>query len=199
MHSDDDSLNSYISKASVMLEKFHSYGMPIFPWLNKFESVADYVEVPDHRMGEFLYSMLESPEDLNITKDESSGHSFNHSYEEIKAKFFHCYAYMNIRKLARERLRVRVQYEHETVEKYAESLKKLFDECSYRKSNRNKLKKKFLYGLYDENLRISFTNIRYLRFNEAVKKAVELRDMLEMVKLVPYKRQADRQEIKQKG
>ncbi|KAI4476271.1 hypothetical protein M0804_013725 [Polistes exclamans] len=199
MHSDDDSLNSYISKASVMLEKFHSHEMPIFPWLNKLESVADYVGVPDHKMAEFLYSMLESPEDLNITKEESSGNSFNYSYEEVKAKFFHCYAYMNITKLARERFRARVQYEHETVEKYAESLKKLFDECSYKGEYRSKLRNKFVHGLYDDDLRISFKNIRYLRFNEAVKKAVIMRDMLKMVKEVPYKRNADRHETKQKG
>lgn len=132
--------------------------------------------------------MLESPEQLKITKDEAS---FNYSYKAIKAKFLNCYASMNIKRLNRERFRVRVQYEHETIEKYAESLKKLFDQCSYKGTYRSIITKKFVYGLYDDELRVSMKNTNYLRFNAAVKKAVIIQNMLKVETVVPYKRKTD--------
>ncbi|KAI4475956.1 hypothetical protein M0804_013974 [Polistes exclamans] len=177
MHSDDDSLNSYISKASLMLQKWQP-AAPVYSWLQKFESVADYIGVPDDRWVEFFYSMLEFPEDLNITKEEFSDNSFNYSYEAIKIKFLIRYAHTNIARLARDSFKDRMQYEHETIEKYAESLEKLHNECFYVLLTGERLKRQFVNGLRDEDIRISLKNTKNLTFNKVVKKAVEMRDIL---------------------
>ncbi|KAI4476268.1 hypothetical protein M0804_013722 [Polistes exclamans] len=200
MYNQNDSIDSYISKASVlMLEKFHPKNASIYSWLNKFESVADNIGIPNHRMGEFLYSMLESPENLNITKDDRTGLPFNHSYQEVKFAFLTHYGLLDKIKLARDRFKYRVQYEHETIEKYAASLQKLHAECSYVDECNRKLTKQFLRGLCHQDIGICLENIRdnWLHFNEAVIKAVELQKLWRNTGLNVLK--ADKQETSNAG
>ncbi|KAI4476652.1 hypothetical protein M0804_013373 [Polistes exclamans] len=200
MYSDNSPLDSCISVANLMLEKFQPEYVSIYSWLNKFESVADYVGIPDHRMGEFLYSMLKSPECLNIKKDDPTRLSFNYSYQEIKSAFLTYYGLLDAIKLARNRFKFRIQYKHETIEKYAASLQNLFIECSYMGSLKSKLTKQFLDGLLNKDISISVQNFNpynALPFKEAVKKAVELQKLYQNKGL--NEQQANRQETNKTG
>lgn len=196
MHNDGDSLNSYIFKARLMINKYHPIKARIYSWLQKFESVADYIGVPNHRWGQFLYSMLEFPEDIDVTEDDFYDNHYNCSYEVIKTKLLIRYAHLNIARLARESFIYRIQYYHETIEKYAEGLEKLHNECFYVLLAGERLKRQFINGLRNKDVRNSIKNTEKLTFHELVKISVELQDTLEKVKAVPCKGQADTQKTR---
>ncbi|XP_043485374.1 uncharacterized protein LOC122513167 [Polistes fuscatus] len=176
-------MKNYKSKAASFLEKFNPRRIQFFSWLNNFESVIDHIELPDNKRVEFFLEMLEYPEmkeDIrNVLQITFKKKSINHTYEEVVSKFSAFHTGLPTTDFYRMRFQDRVQYKHETIKKYAESLEKLYSHCSYK--NKYYLKIQFVRGLYEEQIRIFLNKHKNIEFDEALKKAVELGETLKVL------------------
>ncbi|KAI4476128.1 hypothetical protein M0804_013858 [Polistes exclamans] len=145
-----------------------------FTWLNKFEYVTDKIEVPDDKMGELIITMVNDKVNKRIERNCSYDNISELSYQALISQYLHHLNLSNEVNLYRKRFRSRNQYEKETIEKYADSLRKICNKCHYVGNIHNKLCDQFVKGIRDNVIRSLLRETpRSSSFNEKIAKAIE--------------------------
>ncbi|KAI4476856.1 hypothetical protein M0804_013300 [Polistes exclamans] len=181
----DDVLSYYIYRALRMIEKYNPHKIHFLSWLNKLEFVADYLNVPYHRMVPFLCLMLKSHVIGNLTRRLYPRSPFLLSYPELISALCKFYAYITPYYndyVARLRFIEREQYKNETIEKYSKCLLRLHSECNYLVQKDRKLCDQFKRGLRNQKISTILNQIPYLKFKAAVKIAIDIENLEQELK-----------------
>ncbi|KAI4476272.1 hypothetical protein M0804_013726 [Polistes exclamans] len=115
-------------------------------------------ETPNLSFDETVAKAIEFENATKITHYQSQALSMINIYNPEKEGIF--YAWLN-------------QFEQETVEKYADSLKRLYDKYYSMSYRDKKLRVRFINGVRDSGLRKYLKNIHSLSFNDMVTQAIE--------------------------
>ncbi|KAI4476849.1 hypothetical protein M0804_013293 [Polistes exclamans] len=170
---ENDQITYYSCKALAMILPYSPDEEEMFlHWINKFEYIADVIEVPDNKMLQFFHNMIDKNTRIRIENNYYYVNFFQISYEDT-IQLYHRYFDNNIKtNLNDERFFTREQYRREPLEKYAINLRKIYDKCSYSIGKEDKLCDQFIKGIRETDLRNYLLQIRGLRFEEMVEKAV---------------------------
>ncbi|XP_043485365.1 uncharacterized protein LOC122513158 [Polistes fuscatus] len=134
----------YIDHALSMINIYNSKKEgQFYAWLNEFEYVADIIGVPNMKMIQFFYKMVNNDIHTNVQKAFPSVNFFQLTYEEIINHYFIYFAPSYKSNL----YKIRFSYE------------KLCDQ--------------FIKGIYDDDIRNYLSTISDLSFDEMVVEAVQ--------------------------
>ncbi|KAI4476844.1 hypothetical protein M0804_013288 [Polistes exclamans] len=168
-------ITNYLNPALLMINIYNpeKEGM-FYVWLNKFEFVADFVKVPDHLMVRFFNKMVD--EDIHLTvKGVYTCVNFSvFTYDEIINHYLRFFVLSNVTDLHQSRLICRNQYEQETIMKYAENLRKIYDKCSDENRREEIICEQFIKGIRNNDIKTELNKITGKTFDEIVQFAVEL-------------------------
>ncbi|KAI4476668.1 hypothetical protein M0804_013389 [Polistes exclamans] len=166
-------LARYINPAFSMIKIYNSNNTRSFhDWLHKFEYVANITKVPDDKMLEYFYNMI----------DNNDHSAVELAYPEIKVSELSYEKIINLYlehfdpsyDLHKTRLLFRIQYKHETIESYANSIRKLSKKCTHIRELNEILREHFRNGIRDDEIRTVLNNFPRLSFDEMVEFAIEL-------------------------
>ncbi|XP_014611738.1 PREDICTED: uncharacterized protein LOC106790962 [Polistes canadensis] len=143
-------------------------------WLNKFEYIADMIEIPNDKMVEIFNKMVDNNDQEVIKQNNPSVNFSALSYKEIINQYFRYFTTMDVKYVHRIRFVQRNQYEQEPLEKYANSLQKIYKKCAYRDEREKKLCEKFINGLCDNDIKAHIRKLSILPYNETVEKVLEI-------------------------
>lgn len=124
-------------------------------WLNKFEYVAEKSELPDHKMGEFLITMLHNNIQEHIELKYPHIIVSEFSYEVIINYYYNIFSVFNEFNLHRKRFYCRFQYEEETIEEYTINLRKIYNKCYkiYKNDSEEEQCAQFIKGISENVIR----------------------------------------------
>ncbi|KAI4474384.1 hypothetical protein M0804_014890 [Polistes exclamans] len=117
-----------------------------YAWLNKFEYVADMIEVPHDKMIEFFNKMIDPNVRTSVKQTFPFVNFSEHPYKDIINFYLRHFSPYEF-DLHRARIWCREQYENETTEEYAESLQKIFYKCIPTNDLAERLFVQFVHGL----------------------------------------------------
>ncbi|KAI4476852.1 hypothetical protein M0804_013296 [Polistes exclamans] len=155
-------INTYNSSTEI---EFHV-------WLNKFEYIAEMIEVPEKLMREFFEKMIDNNVHTGVKDSYPILYLLKLTYEDTIPYYLKYFSPLDV-DLHMKRFMCRNQYENETIDKYAKNLLKLSNKCSNRGNQDELLLKQFINGISDENIRNSLHNLFGLSFKEMVEKAIK--------------------------
>ncbi|KAI4476679.1 hypothetical protein M0804_013400 [Polistes exclamans] len=165
-------LNQTLSMMNIFkLDKEDSFST----WLTKFEFVANMIAVPYEIMGELFIKMLHDDVHKFINNNCETVNCLEFSYEQILDKYRYLAFGIDKLKFYRNRFINRKQFALESIENYAESLKKIYSKCFYISYFDNKISKQFINGLRDEELKNSFCTFPCMLFAETVAKVIQFK------------------------
>ncbi|KAI4476669.1 hypothetical protein M0804_013390 [Polistes exclamans] len=169
----DNQITHYLSQALSMMNIFKLDEKTFFPmWLNKFEYVADIIQVPHDKMGKLFITMMHNDVNKFINNNNQFVNNTELSYDQILDKYRYLFFGTHEIKLHKSRFTYRNQYEHEPIEKYFNNLWKLLKKCSYKNDEERKLREQFVNGIRDDDLRTHLNNISGLSFKKMVAEAI---------------------------
>ncbi|KAI4476686.1 hypothetical protein M0804_013407 [Polistes exclamans] len=172
-----DNLITYYSDQALLM--INSYNQEkeghFYVWLNKFEYVADKLEVPENKMLELFYNMVDNDVHSSVLKTNSSIDFQNLSYDDTTKFYFYYFLPSSEIDLNENRFLCRNQYERETIEKYAYNLNKIYNKCDNTKFPEERLCKKFSKGLNDNHIKANLTRMSGLSFPETLRIAIKLK------------------------
>ncbi|KAI4473188.1 hypothetical protein M0804_015447 [Polistes exclamans] len=164
----------YRDKALSMIQTYSPKKEGLFHvWLNKFEYIADIIEIPKYRMLELFNKMVDNYIHVSVQMLNYDVNFFELSYEEIIDYYLGFFALSDELFLHRSRFMCRNQYEKETIKNYADSLRKIFNRCIYKDCIEKRLCEQFIKGIRDNNIKNYLSDTPKLSFNEMVAKAIE--------------------------
>ncbi|KAI4476805.1 hypothetical protein M0804_013249 [Polistes exclamans] len=175
---EDNQMFIYQNQALLMMQIFKPIEQGMFyEWLNRFEYVADILEVPDDKMAEFLVIMVDNDVN-NLLKRLGLYDQFSEfPYEEIVQVYHNFFELPSDEiDLYRKRFSCRNQYKGEMVENYAATLEKMYDKCCFDNCRDEILRKKFINGINDSEVRSYLRNISLIKFDNVVEMAIKLSD-----------------------
>ncbi|XP_014611739.1 PREDICTED: uncharacterized protein LOC106790963 [Polistes canadensis] len=143
-------------------------------WLNKFEYIADMIEIPNDKMVEIFNKMVDNNVQEVIKQNNPSVNFSALSYEEIINQYFRYFTTMDVKYVHRIRFVQRYQYKQEPLEIYANSLHKIYNKCEYRDEREKKLCDKFINGIRDNEIKAHIKKLSILPYNETVEKVLEI-------------------------
>ncbi|KAI4476664.1 hypothetical protein M0804_013385 [Polistes exclamans] len=149
-------------------------------WLNKFEYIADMIEIPNDKIVEIFNKMIDNNVHELIKQNNPSVNFSELSYEETLNHYFHYFNPTHVKYIHRIRFIHRNQYEQEPIENYANSLQKIYSKCMYRDIGEKQLCYKFLNGLGDDHFRFHVKNLSILSFKETVQRVIEIAEDYEI-------------------
>ncbi|KAI4476809.1 hypothetical protein M0804_013253 [Polistes exclamans] len=163
----------YVDQALLKIDTYNPNNKRKFHiWLNKFEYVADITGVPDNKMIEFFLLMVDSDLHLRVKKTFSNLNYTEFLYDEIINYYIRYFSLYDVY-LHRNRLHHRYQYEQEPLERYVNSLRKIYNKCSYTGHEEELLCKQFINGIRYNEVRIHLYQNPCLPFDETVAKAIQ--------------------------
>lgn len=114
-------VSHYIYVARSLLKPFSFHNDVFHKWLNAFEYIADIIRVPDNKMLEFFFTVV----DNNAHRCVKSMFPFFNfseiSYDKIILKYYNFfYPSGGKTESNRKRFLCRIQFEQETIESYAD-------------------------------------------------------------------------------
>ncbi|KAI4476723.1 hypothetical protein M0804_013340 [Polistes exclamans] len=166
-------LARYINPAFSMIKTYNSKNTGNFlEWLHKFEYVTSIIKVPDDKMLEYFNNMVDSDVHSDVELTYPLIKVSDLSYEEIIN--FYLEHFGTSYDLHKTRLFCRIQYKHETIENYANSLRKLSEKCIYISELNEILREQFLNGIRDNEICTVLNKFPRLSFDEMVEFAIEL-------------------------
>lgn len=179
LHEDNEMLN-YRDQALQMIYIYTPTEQGIFyEWLNRLEYVAEFIEVPDCRMAEFLVMMVDKDVNDLLKKikiyDGFSEFPYNkivqvyHNYFELPSDEIEIY---------RKCFSCRNQYIEETIENYGATLERMYEKCGYDNDRDEMLRKQFIKGINDPEVRYYLRNISLVKFDNVVQMALKLQSSL---------------------
>ncbi|KAI4476851.1 hypothetical protein M0804_013295 [Polistes exclamans] len=164
----------YLDKASQMIRTYNSgYKRVFYKWLNKFEYTADILGIPEMNMVRFFNKKVSDCIHTNVKKDNPSVNFFELSYEDIIKYYLRYFAPSYEIDLHMKRFMCRKQYLQESIEKYANNLKKIYKNCNYTENMEQELYVRFVTGVRDDDLRKYLNENPELSFDETVAKAIK--------------------------
>ncbi|KAI4474383.1 hypothetical protein M0804_014889, partial [Polistes exclamans] len=122
-------------------------------WLNKFKYVADILEVPDDKIVEFFNNMVD--QNIHTTVKQTFPFvSFSElPYEGVVIHYLRNFSSHEV-DLHLKRFTCRNQYEKETIENYADSIRKLFYKCIDTNDYEERLCERLINGLREHDIKI---------------------------------------------
>lgn len=164
----------YLYRALKMMRIYNFNSEERFEfWLNRFEYVADYISVPEDKMIEFFFKMVDNHTHKRV-ENFNPNLNFNELSYDMIITYYLCYFCPYEVYLHRKRFRHRKQYDRESIKKYADSLKKICNKCLVEKHLEEKLLcKQFLYGTRDHNIKNLFSKATTLSFNEMIERTIK--------------------------
>ncbi|KAI4476847.1 hypothetical protein M0804_013291 [Polistes exclamans] len=147
-----------------------------YAWLNRFEYVADVIDVPDDKMIEFFEVMVDNEVHKNVKRTISSDNLVKLDYKNMIRNYLLYFATSNEIDLHRKRFMCRKQYENETIQNYAKSLSTISTNFVSKCSLDKELYEQFLIGIRDDNMRKYLTKVPCFSFDGIVKKAIEFEE-----------------------
>ncbi|KAI4476846.1 hypothetical protein M0804_013290 [Polistes exclamans] len=170
----ENDINYYLNPAFSMINIYDTKKKVDFSaWINKFEYVAKMIEVPDNRMIEFFYKMVENDVHQRVSKTFSSVRFPELSYEKIINHYLYYFASTFESDLYRRRIMCRFQYEQETIMEYANNLKEMYKKCNKLYRKEINLCEQFVGGIRDDDIRSHLNKLNLnLSFDETVAKAI---------------------------
>ncbi|KAI4476794.1 hypothetical protein M0804_013238 [Polistes exclamans] len=172
----------YINRALSMIRTYNPEREGDFCcWLNKFEYVANFIRVPNVKMVKFFYKMVDYDVHLNVKEAFPFIDFFELSYEEVINNYFFYFTLSTETCLYRSRFVCREQYEKETIKKFADSLRAIYEKCKYSVPKNKKLCEVFINGILDEKIKIYLKRTPQLLFDEMVAKAIEFENTNEII------------------
>ncbi|KAI4476667.1 hypothetical protein M0804_013388 [Polistes exclamans] len=151
-----------------------------YEWLNKFEYVADVIEVPHHEMIKFFNEMVDNDVHSAVKKFFSSVEFSELSYDKIINYYLRYFSFPKKTDLHRNRFHCRNQYEGETIQNYADSLQKIYNKCYYKQRREKKLCEYFIKGIRDDDLKCILSKIPCTSFNATVAKAIGFTNVIQI-------------------
>lgn len=166
-------LSYYENKVRSMLRPFKLGTDSFYVWLNAFEYLAKYYKVPDDKMLELFFNMVDDDVHEHVRKTFFYLKFIILSYDYI-IMLYHCFFQMlrSETNLYRKRFSCRNQYPNETITEYADTLCKIYEKCDY--ESHEKLRAKFVDGIHDPEIRSYLIRNTLLTFDDTVAMAEEL-------------------------
>ncbi|KAI4476806.1 hypothetical protein M0804_013250 [Polistes exclamans] len=168
-------LSYYENKVRLMLKPFKLETGAFYVWLNAFEYVAKCCKVPDNTMLELFINMVDNDVHERMRIPFFHINFITLSYDQI-IQMYHCF-FQSLRNeidLYRKRFSCRNQYHRETITEYVDSLCKIYDKCGYASHEKSMLRKKFIDGIRDPEIRSYLIRNTLLTFDDTVAMAKEL-------------------------
>ncbi|KAI4476681.1 hypothetical protein M0804_013402 [Polistes exclamans] len=166
-------LARYINPAISMIQIYNSKNTENFhDWLHKFEYVTN--KVLDNRILEYFNNMVDNDVHLAVKMTYPAINLSELPYEKIINFYIEYLAPSDDTDLHETRFLCRKQYKRETIDNYANSLKKLFDRCSKTFRLDEVLYKQFLNGIFDNEVKTILKKLHGFSFDEMVAFATEL-------------------------
>ncbi|XP_015185976.1 PREDICTED: uncharacterized protein LOC107071462 isoform X2 [Polistes dominula] len=167
----------------LALLRIHSYNLGMkddfCDWLNKFEYVADSIRVPDKMMIELFKNMIDDDTHTNVKKIAPDIDSLDLSYKDITSFYLFVLFESDETDSYKKRLQCRNQYEEETIEKYADKLEKIYNECYNKEQLIDSLCRQFRKGIHNNKIKQFLSKYPTLSFYETVSKAVTFQEVNE--------------------
>ncbi|KAI4476812.1 hypothetical protein M0804_013256 [Polistes exclamans] len=186
--SEENKINSYVNKALKMINIYNSHiAEAFFSWYNKFEYVANKIDIPNEKIGKFFIKMVH--DDVHKLVKENYP---NINFSRLSSNFIINYYLIffsnnNLERLNRSRFYCRVQYDDESLENYINNLKTIFNKCNYLSDQSKKLCKQFLNGIRCNELKKYLEKNPNASINEMEKNAT----LFERINdILPYKKKA---------
>ncbi|KAI4476678.1 hypothetical protein M0804_013399 [Polistes exclamans] len=169
-------LSDYLIPARIMISVYSPEKEEVFYyWLNKFEFVADFIGVPNTKMVEFFNKMIISHVHKSVKETYKSVKLSELPYDEIINYYLRYFAPSYENDLHRSRFTCRMQYENETIEKYADSLRKIHNKCNNASNLEEELCRQFIIGIQDDIVRTYLTKMPRLSYDEMVAFVISLK------------------------
>ncbi|KAI4476670.1 hypothetical protein M0804_013391 [Polistes exclamans] len=142
--SKSDLISYYLVPA---LSKISSYNQTMeglfYAWLNRFEYVENNIKEPYDKMVELFNEMVDNKVYRRVKKIFLSVNFAELSYKEIINYYLRYFSLSRDTNLHRSRFMCRKQYEEESIENYANSLRKIFSKCYYVDHTDERLREQF--------------------------------------------------------
>lgn len=176
--SEECEMDSYLRQATSMMHIFKpEEEFTFYAWLNKFEFVASIIKVPDDKMIEFFFKMVDNEIHEGVKTMYPSVNFFKISYQETIQLYFYYFSSQYGAELNRKRFLCRKQYEQETIEKYAKNLLQIYEKCCFTNNNSGrKLLAQLIIGLRNDELRTHLKQFPDMSFNSAVTEVIKFRE-----------------------
>ncbi|KAI4476855.1 hypothetical protein M0804_013299 [Polistes exclamans] len=172
--SNDQPLSYYINRARSMMDIYKA-SSKFYSWLNKFEFVADIIEVPGDKMIQFFNHMVENDTLIHVQLCFPNINYSQLSYEEIIKLYHYLFDnFDNVKDTYRERFLCREQFEQEPIQKYAANLEKIYSKCEYITRKDSRIRDRFISGLRDEDIKRKLEQSHQLTFIRVVYVAFEM-------------------------
>ncbi|KAI4476118.1 hypothetical protein M0804_013848 [Polistes exclamans] len=166
-------VNNYLRTALLMMNIYNPKKERLFyRWLNKFEYVADTIGVPDDIMIAFFNKMIGNNVHKAILQSYPHIDILKLSYEEKVSLYLNFFFQSNEIFIHRKRFKCRHQFRGETLQKFANSLRKIFYKCDYQTCFEERLCEQFMDGIYDDDLRNNLSKISKISFKTLLEKAI---------------------------
>ncbi|KAI4476687.1 hypothetical protein M0804_013408 [Polistes exclamans] len=162
--------NEVISRIDI----YHPiYGDEFYLWLNKFEFVASVLMIPDDMKIKIFNKTVHDDVHTTVRKTYSLFNFSDLSYDKLVNLYLSIFVSPDELTLHRDRFMSRIQYEHETIENYFNSLKKIIDKCNYGKNTTDILYKQFINGLRENDVRTHLKENPSLTYDQLVAEAIK--------------------------
>ncbi|KAI4473670.1 hypothetical protein M0804_015241 [Polistes exclamans] len=167
-------ISNYLKSALSMIPIYNlEYKEAFFAWLNKFEYVSDAVGVPDKKKIIFFNKMVDNDVHVGVKRIFFFVKFSEITYEDIISYYLRYFDSSYKNDLHMKRFMFRNQYEQETIENYANSLRKIYNKCNYAINQEKELCERFVNGISNDNIKIHLNKTPGLSFDEMVTKAIE--------------------------
>ncbi|KAI4476662.1 hypothetical protein M0804_013383 [Polistes exclamans] len=166
-------ISYYLDEAYLKIQTYIPQKEGVFfVWLNKFEYVANMIEVPNDKMIEFFNKMVDNNVHTSIKQSFSNVEFSELSYDDIIKHYLCYFNFYNKSDLHRQRFICRDQYEKETIAIYANNLQKIYNKCDEKNNFEEELCEKFIDGMFNKNIRNFLSTMRGLSFDGMVIMAI---------------------------
>ncbi|XP_043485983.1 uncharacterized protein LOC122513619 isoform X1 [Polistes fuscatus] len=167
-------MNDYLRTALLMMNTYNPKTEGHFyMWLNKFEYVADMIEVPDDKIIAFFNKMVDNTVHESVLKARPSVDVLKLSYDEIISHYINFFFQTREVLLHRKRFKCRNQYVGEPLQKYANNLRKIYKKCAFTYQFQLKICQQFIVGLLDDDIRTHLSKISTKSFETIVEMAID--------------------------
>ncbi|KAI4476661.1 hypothetical protein M0804_013382 [Polistes exclamans] len=164
----------YVNSSTPIITVFNPEKKERFyEWFNKFEYVTDRAGVPDDQISVFFNAMVNNDAHKSVKQRFSSVNFLELTYKQLTDYYLRYYAFSYESDLHKKRFMCRVQYDNETIQNYANNLKKIFNMCNFTDYPIEKLIERFIDGIHDDDIRFHLSRSHYISFTDIVAKAIE--------------------------
>ncbi|KAI4476666.1 hypothetical protein M0804_013387 [Polistes exclamans] len=168
----DNHIIWYLDQFSRLMQIYYSEKDDFNSWLNRFEYAADIISIPKYHMSRVFFKMVNNKVHERIQKFNPD---INFSELPYKKIIDHYLRFFSPKEdyLHRGRFKCRKQYKEESIERYADRLRKIYNMCCYKSDLEEELCVQFINGIFDNDIRNKLSETPKLSFKKTVTKAIE--------------------------